>query len=286
MLVEAAWAGKLVRLDGLDTLGSTAGAIARLAQDRECELWEGQRIVKSASEDEVYSSPPNIRPSSILIAPLKIQNDGLSVAHPSFRILATASKSQPLNDWLTAEHANMFFTLPLQPMPRAEERTVLLQTGCSPSTVDTLLDFADRYRARFTGADSGARSSLHTQKNRKLGTRALVRICRRMAQASDVEDLRILLERAVLKEFLPRTEAMSLDELFEECGVPRKSPPVRLSTYQSDFCLTFAMLVLPVTCGVEGRPHFPGTDTPFRRWRRIGRPGGDVYPGFRRVAGP
>lgn len=53
MLVEAAWMGKLVRLDGLDTLGSTAGAIARLAQDRECELWEGKRIVRSASEDEV-----------------------------------------------------------------------------------------------------------------------------------------------------------------------------------------------------------------------------------------
>lgn len=56
MLVEAAWAGKLVRLDGLDTLGSTAGAIGRLTQDRECELWEGRRIVRFASDEEVRFS--------------------------------------------------------------------------------------------------------------------------------------------------------------------------------------------------------------------------------------
>ncbi|KZT64100.1 hypothetical protein DAEQUDRAFT_679169 [Daedalea quercina L-15889] len=207
MLVEAAWAGKMVRLDGLDTLGSTAGSLARLTQDRECELWEGRRVVRSASDEEVV-------------------NDGLSVAHPSFRIIATASKSQPLNDWLTAEHANMFFTLPLLLMSRAEERAVLSQTGCCLSTIDTLLDFADGYRSRFNGAESGSGSAVHTQKNRRLGTRALVRICKRMARARDgEEDLRVLLERAVLREFLPRTEAMSLDELFEECDIPRRSPP-------------------------------------------------------------
>ncbi|EPT01986.1 hypothetical protein FOMPIDRAFT_1119374 [Fomitopsis schrenkii] len=226
LLIEAAWAGKLVRLDGLDTLGSTAGAIARLTQDRECELWEGQRIVRSASEDE-------------------IKHDGLSVAHPSFRILATASKSQPLNDWLTAEHANMFFTLPLLSMSRAEERTVLLQTGCLPSTADTLLDFADRYRSRFTGADSGEGSALRTQKNRKLGTRALVRICKRMARAPDTEDMRVLLERAVLQEFLPRTEAMSLDELLEGCNIQRKSPPFNPSPVVSKEGLTFPAQTRP-----------------------------------------
>ncbi|TFY67028.1 hypothetical protein EVJ58_g1884 [Rhodofomes roseus] len=222
MLVDAAWAGKMVRLDGLDTLGSTAGSLARLTQDRECELWEGRRIVRSASEDEV-------------------RNDGLSTAHPSFRIIATASKSQPLNDWLNAEHANMFFTLPLLPMARKEESTVLSQTGCAPSTIDRLLGFADRYRARFTGAESGSSSAMHTQKNRKLGTRALVRICKRMARARNGEedDLRALLARAVLKEFLPRTEAMSLDELLEECDIPRRSPPFNPPPVVSGDGITF-----------------------------------------------
>ncbi|KAH9931510.1 AAA domain-containing protein [Fomitopsis serialis] len=222
LLVEAAWAGKMVRLDGLDTLGSTAGSLARLTQDRECELWEGRRIVQSASEEE-------------------LRKDGLSVAHPSFRMIATASKSQPLTDWLNAEHANMFFTLPLLPMPRAEERAILSQTGCPLSAINALLEFADRYRARFTGGESASSSTVHTQKNRKLGTRALVRICKRVARAreGEDEDLRVLLERAVLKEFLPRTEAMCLEELLEECGIPRKSPPFNPPPVVSKDGITF-----------------------------------------------
>ncbi|KAJ7787350.1 hypothetical protein B0H14DRAFT_2203295, partial [Mycena olivaceomarginata] len=38
-IIEAAWAGKLVHLSGLDVIGPTAGALARLVQDRETELW-------------------------------------------------------------------------------------------------------------------------------------------------------------------------------------------------------------------------------------------------------
>ena len=52
-LIQGAWAGRLVHFSGLDVLGPTAGAIARLLQDREVELWEGKRIVASLEEDEV-----------------------------------------------------------------------------------------------------------------------------------------------------------------------------------------------------------------------------------------
>lgn len=60
-LIQSAWAGRLVHLSGLDVIGSTAGSIARLLQDREIELWEGKRIVASASDEEVQlnsASPP------------------------------------------------------------------------------------------------------------------------------------------------------------------------------------------------------------------------------------
>jgi von Willebrand factor A domain-containing protein 8 len=55
-LVQGAWAGRLVHFSGLDVLGPTAGAIARLLQDREVELWEGKRIVASLEDDEVRAS--------------------------------------------------------------------------------------------------------------------------------------------------------------------------------------------------------------------------------------
>ena len=119
----------------------------------------------------------------------------------------------------------MFFTIPAQPMSRAEEAYVLLQTGCAAPTVDTLLDFADRYRLSMT-ADA-------VQKNRKLGTRALLRIARRVAQLpkaaagdGDGADLHVLLSRAVLAEFLPATEAMNLQRIFEETGIKKRTPAV------------------------------------------------------------
>jgi len=52
-LIEGAWAGRLLHLSGLDVIGSTAGSLSRMVQDREIELWEGKRIVGGASPEEV-----------------------------------------------------------------------------------------------------------------------------------------------------------------------------------------------------------------------------------------
>jgi hypothetical protein len=52
-LINAAWTGKLLHLAGIDVIGSTAGSLSRLVQDRETELWEGKRIVSEASGEEV-----------------------------------------------------------------------------------------------------------------------------------------------------------------------------------------------------------------------------------------
>ncbi|KZT08123.1 uncharacterized protein LAESUDRAFT_649814 [Laetiporus sulphureus 93-53] len=196
-LIEGVWAGRLVHLSGIDVIGSTAGSLARLMQDRETELWEGKRIVWQASEEEQTKH-------------------GLSVAHPSFRIISTASRSVPLKDWLSDEQANMFFPIAAQPMSRTEEAMVLAQTGCPPHIADALLSFAERYRASMT--------SDTVQKNRKLGTRALVRIARRVARFPGDDDLYALLSRAILADFLPTTELMNLEELFAEAGIKKRTP--------------------------------------------------------------
>ncbi|KAJ7840566.1 hypothetical protein B0H14DRAFT_2587433 [Mycena olivaceomarginata] len=190
-IIEAAWAGKLVHLSGLDVIGPTAGALARLVQDRETELWAGKRIVGKATPTEIDSGAST-----------------LSLAHPSFRLIATASKSLLLKDWLSAEHANMFFPVPAQPMGRVEEEAILLATGCAPRAVKRMLAFAERYRASMS-EDS-------VQKNRKLGTRSLVRVARQMAVVDggdgDEGDLRAVLSRTLLLEFLP---AVGYGELYD-----------------------------------------------------------------------
>lgn len=147
-------------------------------------------------------------------------------------MISTASKSLPLKDWLSDEHANMFFTIPAQPMPPSEEAHVLQQTGCPVAIIDTLLRFAEKYRAGMT-ADA-------VQKNRKLGTRALIRIARRVARfPADGDDLHAMLSRALLAEFLPATETMNLQNIFEECGINKRTPPVGLvSVEELDDMLT------------------------------------------------
>jgi von Willebrand factor A domain-containing protein 8 len=114
----------------------------------------------------------------------------------------------------------MFFPITSLPMSQNEEASLLLQTGCSQELVDTLINFAEKYRSSMT-------SDL-VQKNRKLGTRALIRIARRLAKYPDYADLYTIMSRAVLSEFLPTAERMSLDTVFDELNIKKLTPPVRL----------------------------------------------------------
>lgn len=44
-MIKGAWEGKLVHLEGIDTIGATVGSLGRILAEREGELWEGKRIV-------------------------------------------------------------------------------------------------------------------------------------------------------------------------------------------------------------------------------------------------
>ncbi|KDR77148.1 hypothetical protein GALMADRAFT_246376 [Galerina marginata CBS 339.88] len=219
-LIEGAWAGRLLHLSGLDVMGSTAGSLSRIVQDRETELWESKRIVGDATAEEIKSGE-------------------LSVAHPSFRIISTASKSLLLKDWLSDEHANMFFSVPSQPMDAKEESTILLATGCPQGLVDILLVFAEKYRASM--------SADNVLKNRKLGTRSLVRISRRLALYPQDTDLRAIIHRSLLAEFLPATEKMNLNTLLEDSNIFKTTAPFNPSPY-----LDGKILVFPVPSSTGG----------------------------------
>lgn len=202
-------------------IGSTAGSLSRILQDREIELWESKRIVAFATPEEVRHNEALFTALFSLLSPgTQIASGELSVAHPSFRVISTTSKSTPLKDWLSDEHANMFFSVPSQPMDAAEEAAILLWTGCPQALVDTLLVFADKYRHSL--------SSENVLKNRKFGTRSLVRIARRLALYPQDTDLQDIIQRSLLAEFLPATEKMNLLTLFEDSNIFKKTAPVRL----------------------------------------------------------
>jgi von Willebrand factor A domain-containing protein 8 len=119
----------------------------------------------------------------------------------------------------------MFFTLPLMPMRVSEENELLRAAGASSVVAETLVRFAGVYRKSLAEEP--------TPRRRRLGTRALVRIARRMAATAITTssiagaDLHALLSRAVLAEFLPATERMNLESLFEDCDIVPQATPVR-----------------------------------------------------------
>lgn len=240
-LVQGAWAGRLVHFSGLDVLGPTAGAVARLLQDREVELWEGKRIVASLGHDLELTNSPDI---------------DISVAHPSFRVVSTASRAAPLRDWLSAEHANMFLTLPAQPMGCSEEAALLLRTGCSPANVDVLLGFASTYRTRMAPSDGALRV-------RRLGTRALLRISRRLARFPWDQDTRRMLEGALLTEFLPATEKAGVEELLDDAGIKKISPAFHPAPLIEDKSLLFPAPTDPLRHTEDTRiPRFEASRDP------------------------
>lgn len=150
---------------------------------------------------------------------MKLNSGHLSLSHPSFRVISTASKSLLLKDWLSDEHANMFFTIPSQPMDAQEESAILSATGCSQQYVDTLLTFAEKYRSSM--------SADNVLKNRKLGTRSLVRIARRLSLHPQDNDIHYIIQRSLLAEFLPATEKMNLKTLLEDSNIFKQTAQVR-----------------------------------------------------------
>ncbi|KAF8624743.1 hypothetical protein AX17_007074 [Amanita inopinata Kibby_2008] len=223
-LIEAAWTGRLLHLAGLDVIGSTAGSLSRLLHDRETELWEGKRIVSDASKDEISSGE-------------------LSLAHPSFRVISTATKSLPLKDWLAHEHANMFFSVPSQPMDRQEEAAILQAVGCPPALLDVLLNFAEKYRLS-TSVDN-------IIKNRKLGTRSLVRIARRLSRFQRESNLHDTICRSLLAEFLPVAEKMNLEGMLRDCEINKRPYSFNPSPFVQRGKLVFPASTAPGEAGEE-----------------------------------
>lgn len=187
-LVKGMKEGKLVWLESVDTIGATFGSLARLVSDREGELWEGKRLV---IQDGSSSSPI------------------LDSIHPSFRLITSSSKSVPVTQWLTEELTSNLLSLPTTPMNLAEERSLLVATGCPTHLVDLMETFAIQYRAITSNVGSKAR---------KLGTKSLLRMAKRLARFPH-EDLRTMLERALLVQFLPITEKDQIEDLMVQVGL-------------------------------------------------------------------
>ncbi|GAA5826620.1 hypothetical protein JCM11251_002821 [Rhodosporidiobolus azoricus] len=227
--VKGAKEGELVWLEGLDTIGATAGSLGRVWTDREGELWEGKRLTITFKRDS--GTGPSV----------------LDLLHPFFRIISTSTKSTPPSQWLTEDITSSLIALPSIPMPSSEERALLALTLCPSHLLDQLQAFAIIYRARTT-ADAGL-SGAGVSKSRRLGTASLVRAARRLALFPK-ENVRTLLERTLLLEFLPKVERESVEGMFEEVGLQKEELQRFLPVAITDKALVFSREEDTDTCEI------------------------------------
>lgn len=179
-LTTAALRGSLVHLAGVDVLGPTLESLSRLTEDRELELWNGTRLTAASAPDVLDH----------------LAEGRVCRLHPALRIVATAPS---VNTWLTEGVASMFGTVVTPPMSNDEERLVVeRQAKAQDVDLQRVLAFAHAYRQQATDPNVGL------SKARRLGTRQLIRVARRLAVWPD-EDVYQLLFRNQLCEFLPRT---------------------------------------------------------------------------------
>lgn len=115
-------------------------------------------------------------------------------------------------------------------MDTQEETSILLATGCQKELVNILLQFAEKYRQSI--------SADNVLKSRRLGTRSLVRIARKLAMFPESLDLSFVISQSLLAEFLPAMERLNLNTLLEESNILKKSGRVcSLHCFSSDTCL-------------------------------------------------
>ncbi|CAO1618558.1 unnamed protein product [Parajaminaea phylloscopi] len=198
-LLKGAMEAKIVHLAGIDVLGPTVGSLSSLLQDRTLELWEGGRATLIENERAKFDGMPTIGPNALL--PL----------HPAFRLIATSSTSKP--EWLNEEVSTLFGFVSPSPMSDTEEREIVSRrAGCPPEQLELLFGFAARYRKLSSDPTLGL------SKSRRLGTRSLIRIAQRMT-AYPQSDLRTLIERSLMVDFLPRTSRDLVRTTLSECGL-------------------------------------------------------------------
>lgn len=198
-LVEAAIAGDLAILDGVDRLPvSTLVALRTLISDRDLVLFDGTRLLscerfealvaKHGSEEYVRKTL-NIHPIS-----------------PSFRIIAVGVTPTKRTPWLDDEVMSLFAFHVIPDLTHTLKTSILhsLFPHVSKSALDSLLDVSDRLNSLSEGDHSAASAQL------ALSLRQLIRIVRRFQ--SYPHDQLDTVHRAIMTKFMPTSVRANVEK--------------------------------------------------------------------------
>ncbi|GAB1605806.1 von Willebrand factor A domain-containing protein 8-like [Argonauta hians] len=224
-LVSAALNGDLAVLDGVHRINpGSFSVIQRLIHDRELQLYDGTRLLRSDRYNQVKETTGK--------TDSQLADSGILPIHPSFRIIALSEPpvvGSTKQQWVSPEILSMFLFHKIRPLALDEEQLVLnsLVDHCPDMT--TLLRFVHKLRASADPAFMSLASSL--------STRQLLRIAHRFANFPS-EDLGSVIHKACLSKFLPRMVRLSLDQALTDAGLEVTSTTTNTTPADLDRAMT------------------------------------------------
>ncbi|GFY55984.1 von Willebrand factor A domain-containing protein 8 [Trichonephila inaurata madagascariensis] len=206
-LVQAAKAGKLLVLDGLQRLhSSTFSVLQRLVHDREMQLYDGTRLLRHDRYDSLKQR--------LELSDEEMNKNKIIRIHPTFRIIALAEppKLQSKKDnWMNPELLSMFLFHTIRPLSLKEEKVVIENiVGNVSEKFNSVLQFTHKLRNSEDDALRNVSASF--------STRQLVRMARRLSSFPD-ESLYNLITQSCLMKFLPPLTKQGVEDVIESCNI-------------------------------------------------------------------
>ncbi len=224
-LVRAALKGRLAVLDGIEQMvPGTLATLQDLITDRECCLPDGRKLLSQERFDAICKRDK--------LTPQQLNERGVEVIHPSFRVVALArpsnlsgtSAQQTRGAWLFPELQTMFRFVYLEPMPSKEQAELLMAIApnVSKDDLEKLNQYADVLRRAILKDDT--LSALEST----VSLRQTARVCRRLSSESALDQRGDVLYKALLSaaldRFLPPLTRDTFHGLLKEVGiVPKQS---------------------------------------------------------------
>lgn len=209
-LVLAAIEGKLAVLDGIHRIHrGTLSVLHRLVHDRELQLYDGTRLLRSDRYDAIKEDEG--------LTDQDMEDQQLLRIHDNFRIAALAEPpvigGNNKEQWLTPEVLSMFLFHVMRPLSHQEELSVLQVASGKPSeTMGSILKLTHRLRK---SEDASLKSIANS-----LSTRQLLRISKRLKRFPD-ESVYHAVQKACLTRFLPTLPREALDKIMSDLGIQR-----------------------------------------------------------------
>ncbi|XP_027851720.2 von Willebrand factor A domain-containing protein 8 [Aphis gossypii] len=202
-LVVAAIEGKLAVLDGLHRLhSSTLSVLHRLVQDRDLQLYDGTRLLRSDRYDKLANK----------LGVDVMNKSNIIRIHPAFRIMALAEPpGGTIPQWITPEVLNMFIFHELRPLSAVEELKIVQHLY--PNSVKPM--------KKLVAVTKKLRESTDIYLNSlapSLSTRQLLRISKRLDKYPD-SDFYSIVNKACLSQFLPQLTKQMLEKTLYSCSI-------------------------------------------------------------------